>query len=246
MVSLGVSCVLTLPMAIGNTLISSTIIAAVALAGARLAQRWKSGGVRYISYLMQLYASGALILALRAMEISKPSIIGASASGLLACIGLFHYYWCRKNPPLKEMQILKKYDARDRGATLILFAVLLSGFFTLRVGLFQVLNLLGLASPAAFDSGQSTLINISAAVLMLLSYRLADRELRTVAILLTLVGACKVFLIDLMNIKGLPLLISMFSFAIVAAVETYIMRLWNKRKSSVEDKKQANNTVMNS
>ena len=52
----------------------------VGFVGARLAQQWDSGGVRYISYLMQIYAAGALIFALKATEMSRPSIIGATAS----------------------------------------------------------------------------------------------------------------------------------------------------------------------
>lgn len=221
---------LTLPMGIGNALVSSTILAGVAFGGVWLAHRWKSGGVRYVSYLMQIYAAGALIAALEATEMSKPSIIGATASALMAAIAIWHYYWCRENPPLPEMKPFQTFDKKDRGASVVLMAALLSGFFTLRVGIFQGLAMLGFRSPAAFSSGQSVLIILSSALLMYLSVKKMNRELRTIGILLLLAGACKVFLSDIMSIKGIPLMISLFTFGLAAVFNQVMNRQWSKKK----------------
>jgi len=221
---------LTLPMGIGNALISSTVLSAVAFGGARVAQQWKSGGIRYISYLMQIYAASALIFALKETEMSTPSIIGATASTLMAAIALWHYYWCCENRPLPEMKVFKSFDSNDRSVIVVLFAALLSGFFTLRVGIYQGLAMVGFRSPDAFSSGQSVLIICASALLMYLSVKKMNREFRTIGILLMLVGACKVFLIDIMSIKGLPLMISLFTFGTVAIFNQVMNRSWGKKK----------------
>jgi len=228
----GMLLALSLPMGIGNTLISSTILAAVAFAGAWLAQQWKSGGVRYVSYFMQIYAAGALIMALDATEMSRPSLIGATASALMAVIGIWHYYWCRENPPTPEMKLFKSFDKRDRGAFFVLIAALLSCFFTVRVGIFQGLALVGFRSSAAFSSGQSVLIILSSALMMYLSVRKMSRELRTIGILLILAGACKVFLSDIISIKGMPLMVSLFTFGSATIFNQVMNRKWSKNKKA--------------
>jgi hypothetical protein len=221
---------LTLPMGIGNALISSTIMAAIAFGGALLAQQWKSGGVRYVSYFMQIYAAGTLIAALSAAEMGKPSIVGATASTMMAAIGLWHYYWCRENPPLPEMRVFKNFDKKDRGASFILIAALFSCFFTVRVGIFQGLALVGVRSSEAFSSGQSVVIIFSSALMMFLSGRKKNRELRTIGILLLLAGACKVFLLDIMSMKGLPLITALFSFGLAVVFMQLMNRQWNREK----------------
>jgi hypothetical protein len=228
----GLLLALSLPLGIGNPLISSTILAAFAFGGAWLAQKWKSGGVRYVSYFMQVYAAGALIMALDATEMSRPSLIGATASALMAAIGIWHYYWCRENPPTPEMTTFQSFDKKDRGAFFVLIAALLSSFFTIRVGIFQGLALLGFRSSAAFSSGQSVLIILASALLMYLSVKKMSRELRTIAILLILAGACKVFLSDIINLKGLPLMVSLFTFGSATIFNQFMNRKWGKNKKT--------------
>jgi hypothetical protein len=50
-----------------------------------------------------------------------------------------------------------------------------------------------------------------------------------VAILVTLIGAIKVFLYDLIGIHGLPLVFSVFSFGMAAAVESLALGKWQKQ-----------------
>ncbi|NIQ97128.1 MAG: DUF2339 domain-containing protein, partial [Desulfuromonadales bacterium] len=214
----------------GNTLISSTILAAVAFGGAYLAQQWKSGGIRYISYLMQIYAAGALIFALKATAMSKPSIVGATASALMAAIAIWHYYWCRKNPPTPEMGVFRSFDRKDRGAAVVLVAALLSAFFTIRVGIFQALALTGFRSSEAFSSGQSVLIIATSALMMYLGVRKLSRELRAIGILLMLAGACKVFLSDILSIQGMPLMVSLSAFGLAAIFNQVMNRRWARQQ----------------
>ncbi len=220
--------VLALPLAIGQPLVALTLVSGCALAMAWIAEKWQSGGVRVTSYLLQIYASGALILELHATEATAPSAVSALAAGALACLGLLHYRWVRGHAPPKASLFFSRFDNEDRCAVLLLFAALIGGFFTLRVGVYQTLQTLGVNSVGAFGCYQSVLINLSAIILMIMGFLRNNKELRNVAILVTLVGGAKVFFGDLLGGKGLPLVISVFSFGLAAALESIILGRWPK------------------
>jgi len=182
--------------------------------------------VRLVSYLLQFYASASLIVLLWTTERTEPSLFGAAASAMLAAIGTYHYVWARRTPPPKGSWT-DRFNQQDRWAAVILVAALLSGFFTLRMGLYQGLGSMHLATPQAFGSGQSLIINLAAVVLLLLSLRKRDQELRNVGVLVTVVAAGKVFL-DVLALKGITLLISIFSFGVAAAIASVVLGRWGK------------------
>ena len=80
----------------------------------------------------------------------------------------------------------------------------------------------------AFRCGQSVLINTAAIALILFAYLRRNKELRNTAILVTVVGAIKVFLYDLLGAHGLPLVFSIFSFGTAAAIESIALGKWQK------------------
>lgn len=223
----GLLIALALPSAVGHALIASTLIAALAVGLSLASMYFGHGGVRLISYLLQFYASASLVVLLHATETTEPSLVGAAASGLLAAIGAYHYYWSRRNPPPAGGPLTDRFNRGDCWAALLLVATLLSGFFTLRMGLYQTLQTFQLATPAAFGSGQSLLVNLAAIALLVIGLRQHNKELRNVGILVTVVAVCKVFL-DLFSFKGFPLLISIFSFGIVAATASFVLGRWGK------------------
>jgi len=159
---------------------------------------------------------------------TKPSMVGAFASGLLASIAFFHYYWARSHPPEPGESTAHKINKNDRGAGILLIAALFSGFFTMRVGLYQTLDFLHSATHSAFGGAQSVLINVTAAVLLWLSLMRRNKELRNVAVVVTVIGAGKVFLMDMVQLKGMPLMISVFTFGLVAALASIVLGRWNK------------------
>ena len=223
----GLLIALALPAALGHDLLASTAVSALAV-GLALASRWTgTSGVRLVSYLLQFYASVSLVILLRATETTEPSLVGAAASGLLALIGAYHYYWSRRNPPPAGGPLTDRFNRDDRWAALLLVAALLGGYFTLRMGLYQGLHVIHLATPRAFGSGQSLLINLTAATLLIIGLRQRSTELRNVGILITVVAAGKVFF-DLFSLKGMSLLISIFSFGMVAAIASYVLGRWGK------------------
>jgi len=208
----------------------------MAIIVAHISHRWKSGGVRLLSYLLQVHASLMLILVLWRSETTSPSMLGAVSSGALATLAFCHYLWARKFPPFEGSQVFSRFDRHDRLATLVLLMALLSGFFTLRVGIHQALIAWLPREDVlqAFVASQTSLINFSAAALSLYAFMNGNRELRNVAILVMVVGGAKVFMIDLFSIKGVPVVASVFSFGATAFFESIILARWGVREASLE------------
>lgn len=221
---------MSLPVATGSALVSLALCSALAFGSCLLSRRWRSGGVRLTSYLLQFYACGALALLLRTTEAANPSVLGAVASGGLACIAFWHYLWARHNPPPSESLVFSQLDRKDRGAALLLVAALVGGFFTLRVGVYQALSgsVPVEAMADAFTAAQSVLINASAAVLMCFAFARRDKQVRNVAILVTVIGACKVLLLDLFGLKGVPVVASLLSFGVAAFLESFALSRWQR------------------
>jgi len=219
---------MALPLALDHPLLALSLLSAIALSLTWVAHRWESGGVRVTSYLLQLYACGALVMELQATEVAAPSALSALAAGALACIGLWHFRWVRTHLPAAGSLVFSRFDKEDRSAILILLAALVSGFFTLRVGIYQAMQVFHLEGPGAFGCYQSVLINLSAITLMSMALWRDNKELRNVAILVTLVGGAKVFFGDLLGAKGVPLVLSVFSFGLAAAVDSIVLGRWQK------------------
>ncbi len=218
---------LALPLATGNALAGSALTAGTALALAIVSGRIGSGGMRLVSYLVQAYAGGTLIALLWTTEKTEPSMIGAVASGLLAVLAGCHYRWARQVLPPSGGLWTGKDGTRDRWAGILLVTTMLCAFFTLRMGLYQGLGAMGTLSEEAFMGGQSLMINLAAVALLLASLRVRDIEVRNVGLLITTVAIAKV-LLDVVDLKGMALLVSIFSFGVAATVASLVLGRWNK------------------
>ena len=217
------------PMAIGHAVIATAMVALLAVAMIWISVRRNNHGLRLISYVLQLYACSALVYLLWATGGTKPSLVGALSSGLLASIAFCHYFWARRHPAIPGESFMYKLNKNDHGASVLLVAALFSGFFTMRVGLYQALDFMHMATHSAFGGAQSVLINVTAAVLLWLSLMRRNKELRNVAVVITVIGAGKVFLMDMVQLKGMPLMISVFTFGLVAALASFVLGRWNKK-----------------
>jgi len=217
------------PMAIGHAVIAGALVALLAVGLAWVSVRRGNLGLRLGSYLLQFYACSALVILLWPTDGTKPSLVGALSSGLLAIIAFCHYFWARRHPPVAGSTAMDKLNKNDRGASVLLIAALFSGFFTMRVGLYQALDFMHSATHSAFGGSQSVLINVTAAILLCLSLTRRNKELRNVAIVVTVIGAGKVFLMDMVQLKGMSLMISVFTFGLLAALASYVLGRWNKK-----------------
>ena len=219
---------LVLPLVSGSFLMSLPVISLVAITMAIVSRLWDNGGVRVTTYLLNIYATAALVFLLRPEGPNSTDPINMLPAFLLAAISVYHYQWCRRFPVPVTSTFFKVFDRKDRGAVMLLLGGLACGFFMVRVALFNSLQFI----PAnmlqvTFRCGQSVLINSAAIILILLAYRRRNKELRNVAILVTVVGANKVFLHDLLGAHGLPLVFSVFSFGMAAAIESIALGKWH-------------------
>ena len=118
---------------------------------------------------------------------------------------------------------------------MLLLAGLISGFYMIRIALFQAIVMLPTEMHRdAFRCSQSVVINCSAIALILFAFLRQNKEIRNVAILVMIVGGIKVFLYDLMGTHGLPLVLSVFSFGMAAAVVSVALGKWMKREEAPE------------
>jgi hypothetical protein len=221
---------LALPAATGMFILSLPIISLVAIFMAVMSRVWASGTVRATTYLFHIYACIALVIALKGDSPAAMDTVNILPAGLLACIILYQYQWCRRFPPPADVSLFARFDHNDRSAVLLLVSGLISGFFMVRIGIFQTLQIIPVALQRdSFRCGQSLFINGAAIALILLAYLRRNKEIRNVAILVTVVGAIKVFLYDLLGTHGMPLVLSVFSFGMAAAVESIALGKWQKQ-----------------
>jgi hypothetical protein len=228
--------IMALPLAAaGYALAYLPLLAGAALLMAYLSAEWRSGGVRVTALLLQLYVGIALTMALHGHD-SAVSFGYAPAAGIAALCALFQFHWCRKTPPPEESQVYSHFDKEDRSAVLLFMVSLVNGFLMLRVLLFLALAASAGDMTNAFACSQSVLINVSAAGLMLFAFFRRNKEIRNVAILVTLIGGGNVFLSDLFATRGFPLVASVFSFGLAVALESVILSRWQRWGNSAPER----------
>lgn len=222
---------IALPDALGNPLYALPPAALYALILANYSRSIRNGVLRLISYLVQLYACLLMVVLLNGSGAGGPSgVLGTVvAAGLLAAASLFHFYWCRWNPPEEGLDLFSRYDRRDRIAVMIFMSALVNGFLMLSFCLHYLLRVGGGESQAAFRGGQSILINVAAAVLVWISFRERNHEIRNVAVFVTIIGAIKVFLFDLLTFRGMPLVAAVFSFGLTVSLLSVVLARWHHR-----------------
>lgn len=224
---------LALPNAVNSLLIALPFSAVIAILLGIFSRYWQSGSVRLTSYLLQIYGAIALGIFFTGVKPDEPSsITGILTAAFVAAVTMEHYRWCRKNPPpTNTNDIFSRFDEHDLSAVSLLVSSLICAFFALRNTLYQFLLLQPANLANAYKCGQSVLINLSAIVLGLYAFRSRNKEIRNVALLVTATGAVKVFLYDLLGTKGVPLVLSVFSFGLAAAVLSIVLGRWQRGKS---------------
>jgi hypothetical protein len=223
-----------------NLLWAVPVLSVAAYLLARVANRWQSGGIRCTSYLFQLAAGlVALSSGVISADIAAP-LIGSLVLGTLMTMSLLQYSWCRRHtPPAMHSAFFSWLDRKDFSAVILLLTGLVSGFFLLRLGLYQVLARSSADFEYMFRGGQTVFINLGAVFLLLAASSRKNSEILSVAIVVGLLGMVKSFVFDLFGIKGMPLVFSVFSSGVVAAVGSVVSSRWQGRK----EKMQSENTT---
>jgi len=235
---------LALPDIFGNILYALPVLSLVAVAVNYFADRWHSGGMRLTAYLLQVVVTIGISWVLVEDGVADHLIDGLVVSAICGLLSIYHYRYCRKNPPAEESQLFSQYDSDDQSAISILLAGLTNGFFMTMVLVYQGLLLYPDAQvEVAFTAIQSVAINGAATVIMSLALAWRNKELRNVAILITIIGGLKVFLGDLLSINGLGLVVSVFSFGVAASLESYALTRWQKLENW--EKRKETGTIEN-
>jgi len=217
---------LAVPAAFGSALAAAPVLGAAALGVAVLSGRWDSGAIRATSYLLQVYAVVSLVLYFLSSDLAAVPLAGTVPSAALAAAALAHYRWCRRHAPPARSPLFGTYDTQDLSGAVTLLAALTGSFFLLR-GIAWRFLAGGPGGPDLFQCTQSIIINSAALGLGLYAYRARNRELRNVAILVIAVGALK-STSDLFGTKGIPLVLSVFSFGLAAATQSITLSRWQK------------------
>ncbi len=151
--------------------------------------------------------------------------------GTLMTMSLLQYSWCRRHtPPAMHSAFFSWLDRKDFSAVILLLTGLVSGFFLLRLGLYQVLARSSADFEYMFRGGQTVFINLGAVFLLLAASSRKNSEILSVAIVVGLLGMVKSFVFDLFGIKGMPLVFSVFSSGVVAAVGSVVSSRWQGGK----------------
>ena len=218
-----------------NLLWSVPVLSVSAYLLARVANRWQSGGIRCTSYLFQLAAGlVALSSGVVASDIASP-LVGSLVLGTLMTISFLQYRWCRSHtPPAMHSAFFSWLDRKDFSAVILLLTGLISGFFLLRLGLYLVLARTTADFEYMFQGGQTVFINLGAIFLLLAASSRKNNEILTVAIVVGLLGMLKSFVFDLFGIKGMPLVFSIFSSGVVAAVGSVVSTRWQGKKEKMK------------
>lgn len=219
----------SLPDLFGSLLYALPILSALAIGINVFSSRWGSGGMRFTAYMLQIFVTLSLTYFLGGDGIVNHFIDGVIISALCGLLGLAHYRYCRRTPPPEDSVLFSTFDKSDRSAVFVLLAGLADGYFMTMVLVYQgLLRYPDVQLAEAFASIQSVSINGAATVIMSLALAWRNKELRNVAILITIIGGAKVFLGDMLSISGLGLVVSVFSFGMAAALESYALTRWQK------------------
>ncbi len=228
--------VLALPTALGSVLAAAPVLAAAAMGVAVLSDRWSSGAIRATSYLLQVYCGVSLALYFPANGLPASPLAGTVPCAALAAAALVHYRWCRRHVPPARSLLFGTYDKQDLSGAVTLMAALTGSFFFLRGIAWWIILPAGPGGPEAFQCTQSIIINLAALGLGLYAFHARNREIRNVAILVIAVGAVKTTS-DLLGTKGMPLVLSIFSFGLAAATQSITLSRWQKFPAPAAEKR---------
>ena len=234
----GILVALALPTATGAFIMSLPIVSIVALALVNMSRIWQNGGIRGTAYLLNSYCCAALVIALHGNSPEAMAPVNILPAAILAGSLIYQYQWCRRWPPPESSKLFGSFDRSDRSALVLLMTGLVCSFFMIRIGLYHaLLSLPASAQKDAFRCSQSVLINAAAIGLIIFAFLRRNREIRNVAILVTVAGGIKVFLYDLLGTHGLPLVFSIFSFGLAASIESLALGKWTKTPEPTDAKK---------
>lgn len=205
---------------------------ASALGLALLSAYLHNEGVRITSYLLQIVTCIAAIMS-GAIFVPSNTLLATGIAAISLCLfSLFQYRWSRSNPPVQAHSLFfAKLDKNNYSAIALLITGLLGSYYFAQFILHQGLGSMSSDFTSQFKSGQSLIINVGALILMYIALKERNKEIILIASIVALIGAGKVFIVDMFGIKGVPLVLSVFSTGVVAAFASVVMGRWQKKET---------------
>lgn len=217
-------CGFAFPSVVGQAAAIAVIWCTIGTALAMLSSRWQSGLLRAASYLIQAFACGIAIAQAGLLSLEQPSVSLVGMALTMAALCLFHYVWCRKRLPRRHGRFFSRFDPNDRTAIVPFLVAVISAFGAFRIVWHETIPMH--ENAGAFQSGQSVIMNAAAILLAVSGLLGKNAEFLVIAVVVAILGAIKVFAYDFFHIQNLPLVISVFSFGLTAAVGALIWRRW--------------------
>lgn len=216
-------CGFTLPSLVWHISAATIVWSMLGVALAVLSWKWQSGALRAMSYSVQAVAGGVAVTAAGLMSLEPFSVwlvsVGLAMAGL--CLG--HYLWCRRRPPHDHGRFFSAIDPNDRTAIVPFLVAVICAFGAVRMVWYEIGS--AIESGGAFQCGQSVILNAAAILLAMAGLVKKNGEFLVIAVVVAILGAVKVFAYDFFHIQNLPLVISVFSFGLTAAIGALI---WKK------------------
>lgn len=212
--------------ATGGLPLAPPIVGGAALGTAALSSYLRSGCLRALALGLQLATLGASIagggFAAPPAEPWRAAALGVVLTALLAV----HYRWTQRVPPAPDTLYARLSPADWPGRGLF-WAMLVALFCTLRVVVYPWLARLPGDATATFAAAQSVIVNAMAIVLMVVGLRGRRRAVLRCAFVVAAIGGGKVFASDFLTLRGVPLVVAVFSFGVVAAVGSVVQSRWH-------------------
>ncbi len=216
-----------LPGCIGNASAVLLIWSLIAVGIAAIPPLARNPYLLLISHLFQSVACIGAIFSGSLSVNPSPTFGQAVIASLLAGICLAHRVLSRAASARFSRHYPDKIDAASYTTVLLLGAGLLYTFGASRMLLSFGLNSFH-AGDDAFQAGQSVLINLGALAVALAGVKAKDGEMLAVAVVIAIVGAAKVFAYDFAHLRGVLLVLSIFSFAVTATLGSVLCGRWQR------------------
>jgi len=218
----------------GESVVALAILSWAAFSLAWLSNRWASAGVRITGYFLQGTVIGASGLLLVLSPTGQNWVATVASMSAIAVVAFLHYRLVRKTAPNGDSLYFDRIDRRDISGSIPLLVSVGAVFLAIRAGLFSAAGY-----GAVFTAGQSLVLNLGAMVLFLVARNQQNAEIKWIAVLVTVLGGGKAFFYDLLKIKGLPVVVSVFSFGMAAAVGSWVLGQWHRLVGSEEGSEEA-------
>ena len=219
---------LGLPLTTGSILIALPVWSAAALVLMSMAGACEIGGIRLGAYLLQIVACSSGVLIWLGPGEGQDVMAKILIAGILMVMSGYQYQWSRRNPPVCSSGFFVSIDPHDRLALVLLLAALVNSFYMLNLITYWSVSRLVKDFGYILMGAQSVIINIGAIVLMFAGLSRKNNEFLGIAVIVALVGAFKVFVNDLFDCHGVPLVLSVLSSGAVAASGSIVLRRWQQ------------------